>query len=183
MALMGKVCAALSSLHLTNVALAFLLKKTKINKLKSRIAPETLPMPSSSSKFKYPLAFWRMSISSMLFFAGFNMLLPELPQYFMDIGGEAEQKGYIIALFTLVAMLSRPFSGKLADTVGRVPVMFFGILIAAIAGSLYPIFTFVSGFLVLRFLLFPRWCTIYSQSHTTSSPSDHLHTRFYSKTV
>lgn len=79
------------------------------------------------------------------------MLIPELPSYLSSIGG-AEYKGLIIALFTLTAGISRPFSGKLTDTVGRVPIMAVGSIICFICGFLYPILSTVSGFLFLRLL-------------------------------
>ena len=53
-------------------------------------------------------------LSSFLFFLSFNLLLPELPDHLTRLGG-GEYKGYIIALFTLTAGLSRPFTGKLAE--------------------------------------------------------------------
>lgn len=80
------------------------------------------------------------------------MVIPEMPEYFMSIGGKAEHKGYIIALFTLVAMAARPFSGRLSDTIGRVPVMMFGVVVCIALGFLYPMLTFVWGFFVLRFI-------------------------------
>ncbi len=79
------------------------------------------------------------------------MMLPELPGYLTKMGG-AEYKGLIIALFTLMAAISRPFSGKLTDTVGRVPVMIFGSLVCVICSLMYPVLTTVSGFLFLRFI-------------------------------
>ena len=79
------------------------------------------------------------------------MLVPELPSYLTSLGGE-DYKGLIIALFTLSAGLSRPFSGKLTDTIGRVPVMIIGTLVCVVCSLLYPILTTVGGFLFLRFL-------------------------------
>ena len=79
------------------------------------------------------------------------MLIPELPAYLTGLGG-AQYKGLIIALFTLTAGLSRPFSGKLTDTIGRVPVMAVGSLVCFVCGFLYPILTSVAGFLFLRLL-------------------------------
>ncbi|NVO32472.1 MFS transporter [Hymenobacter sp. P5342] len=99
----------------------------------------------------YTAGFWLMCLSSLLFFMSFNMLLPELPDYLTSLGG-GEYKGYIIALFTLTAGLSRPFSGKLADTVGRIPVMVFGSLVCFICGFFYPFTVTVVGFLGLRLL-------------------------------
>ncbi len=81
----------------------------------------------------------------------FNMLLPELPDYLTRLGG-ADYKGFIIALFTLTAGISRPFSGKLADTVGRIPVMVFGSLVCFICGFFYPFTMTVTAFLGLRLL-------------------------------
>lgn len=79
------------------------------------------------------------------------MLIPELPAYLSALGG-SEYKGLIIALFTLTAGISRPFSGKLTDTIGRVPVMAVGSIVCFLCGFLYPILTSVAGFLFLRLL-------------------------------
>lgn len=97
----------------------------------------------------YTLQFGLVCLSSFLFSASFNMLIPELPAYLTGLGG-AEYKGLIIALFTLTAGISRPFSGKLTDTIGRVPVMAVGSLVCFVCGFLYPILTSVAGFLFLR---------------------------------
>lgn len=98
----------------------------------------------------YTPAFILLCISHALFAGSFNMMIPELPAYLTALGG-AEHKGLIIALFTLTAGISRPFSGKLADTIGRMPVMYIGVLACVVCGVLYPALAFVSGFLWLRF--------------------------------
>lgn len=91
-----------------------------------------------------------LCLSHALFAGSFNMMIPELPAYLSSMGG-AEHKGLIIALFTLTAGLSRPFSGKLTDTTGRIPVMYIGVLACVVCSLLYPALAFVSGFLWLRF--------------------------------
>ncbi len=78
------------------------------------------------------------------------MIIPELPAYLASLGGE-EYIGLIIALFTVTAGLSRPFSGKLTDRWGRIPVMVFGAIVSAIAALLYPLLSTVTGFLLIRF--------------------------------
>jgi MFS family permease len=98
----------------------------------------------------FTLDFFLLCASSFLFFSSFNMIIPELPAYLSSLGGE-DYKGLIIALFTLSAGLSRPFSGKLADKIGRIPVMMVGATVCFVVGLLYPVLTFVSGFLFLRF--------------------------------
>jgi MFS family permease len=97
----------------------------------------------------YTPQFWLLCTSSLLFFASFNMLLPELSGFLQRLGG-GEYKGLIIALFTLTAMISRPFSGRLADKVGRVPVIMVGSVVCFICSLIYPILTTVAGFMVLR---------------------------------
>lgn len=99
----------------------------------------------------YTLQFGLVCLSSFLFSASFNMLIPELPAYLAGLGGE-DYKGLIIALFTLTAAISRPFSGKLTDTIGRVPVMAVGSLVCFLCGFLYPILTSIAGFLFLRLI-------------------------------
>lgn len=99
----------------------------------------------------YTLQFGLVCLSSFLFSASFNMLIPELPAYLTGLGGE-EYKGLIIALFTITAGISRPFSGKLSDTIGRVPVMAVGSLVCFLCGFLYPILTSIAGFLFLRLI-------------------------------
>ncbi len=99
----------------------------------------------------YTTQFWLLCLSNFLFSASFQMMIPELPDYLGSMGGK-EYIGYIIALFTLTAGFARPFSGKLTDTIGRVPVMAFGSIVCFVCGGLYPFVHTIAGFLLLRFL-------------------------------
>jgi MFS family permease len=85
------------------------------------------------------------------------------------MGGGA-YKGYIIALFTLTAGLSRPFSGRLTDTIGRVPVMAIGSIVCFVCGFLYPLLTTVTGFLILR--LFHGFSTGFKPTATAAYIAD-----------
>ena len=100
------------------------------------------------------------------------MMIPELPAYLTSLGG-AEYKGLIISLFTLMAGISRPFSGKLTDTIGRVPVMIFGSLVCVVCSLLYPVLTTVSGFLLLRF--FHGFSTGFKPTATSAYGADVVH--------
>lgn len=117
----------------------------------------------------YSTQFWLLCLSSLLFFASFNMIIPELPAYLSSLGG-AEYKGLIISLFTLTAMISRPFSGKLADKIGRVPVIMFGATVCILCSLCYPLLTSVSGFLLLR--LIHGFSTGFSPTGVTAYLSD-----------
>ena len=97
------------------------------------------------------------------------MIIPELPSYLSSMGGE-NYKGFIISLFTLTAGLSRPFSGKLADTIGRRPVIFMGMVVCIICSLLYPILTSVGAFMLLR--LVHGFSTGFSPTGMTAYISD-----------
>ncbi|MEC5147738.1 MFS transporter [Chitinophaga sp. 212800010-3] len=125
-------------------------------------------MEPSSGKI-YNLHFILLCLSNALFSASFNMMIPELPAYLSKMGG-ADYKGYIIGLFTLMAGLSRPFSGKLTDTIGRVPVMIFGSLICVICSLIYPLVSSVGAFLLLRF--FHGFSTGFKPTGTSAYISD-----------
>jgi len=117
----------------------------------------------------YSLHFILLCLSNALFSASFNMMIPELPAYLTRMGG-ADYKGYIIGLFTLMAGLSRPFSGKLTDTIGRVPVMIFGSLVCVICSLMYPMISSVGAFLLLRF--FHGFSTGFKPTGTSAYVSD-----------
>lgn len=99
----------------------------------------------------YNLNFWILCFSSFLFFGSFNMIIPELPDFMRSIGG-GEYIGLHIAFFTLTAAISRPFSGKLTDRWGRVPVMVIGAIVTGVVSLFYPIVLNIYGFFFLRLL-------------------------------
>jgi MFS family permease len=126
-------------------------------------------MPGNDHTSIYSLKFWLLCASSFLFSSSFNMLIPELPAYLSSMGG-GEYKGYIIALFTLTAGISRPFSGRLTDTIGRVPVMAIGSLVCFVCGFIYPLVGTVTGFLLLR--LFHGFSTGFKPTATAAYIAD-----------
>ncbi|MDG1776969.1 MAG: MFS transporter [Crocinitomicaceae bacterium] len=100
---------------------------------------------------KYSKNFWIICFGLLFFMTSFNLILPELNEFITDIGG-GDQKGLIIALFAITALISRPFSGKLSDTIGRKKVMYIGMGVAVVVSLLYPLFTSVGLFLYLRLM-------------------------------
>lgn len=118
---------------------------------------------------QYSRNFWLLSTSSFLFFSSFTMIIPELPAYLSNMGGE-EYLGLIIALFTLTAGISRPFSGKLTDRWGRIPVMVVGAVVSGIAALLYPLLVSVPGFLLIR--LFHGFSTGFKPTGTSAYIAD-----------
>ena len=85
---------------------------------KNAATEQPLYMNFTPDEALYTRPFLLLCLSHALFAGSFNMMIPELPAYLTSLGG-GEHKGLIIALFTLTAGFSRPFSGKLADTIGE----------------------------------------------------------------
>lgn len=131
-----------------------------------------MPKSTAASTAYFNFQFGLLCFSNFLFSCSFSMMIPELPGYLTRLGG-AEYKGLIIALFTLMAGISRPFSGKLTDTVGRVPVMIFGSLVCVVCSLLYPVLTTISGFLLLRF--FHGFSTGFKPTATSAYGADVVH--------
>ncbi len=77
--------------------------------------------------------------------------MPELNGILSDLGGN-KWKGLIITVFTISAAISRPFSGKLSDFIGRKKVMYLGLVLCVIVNLLYPFTHSVFLFLVVRFI-------------------------------
>ncbi len=99
----------------------------------------------------YSASFWLTCISMLFFMTSFNLILPELNEFISRLGGEGI-KGLIITVFTISAAISRPFSGKLSDYIGRKKVMYFGIAVSMLVCLLYPLSHTIYFFLILRFL-------------------------------
>jgi MFS family permease len=102
-------------------------------------------------RFNYGSNFWLMSLSMFFFMMSFNLIMPEL-NGFLTALGSSELKGLIITLFTISAGISRPFSGKIADLVGRKTSIYIGIIICILVSLTYPIAQSLLFFFVLRFL-------------------------------
>lgn len=97
----------------------------------------------------YSHSFWLLCLASMFFFASFNMVIPEFPAFLEKLGG-ADYKQWIIASFSLVALIARPFSGKITDNIGRLPVMLFGAAVCIVSGVGYLFAGGVMVFFLLR---------------------------------
>lgn len=94
--------------------------------------------------------FWKLNFAIFFFTISYNLVIPEMNDFLTELG-RADLKGLLIGLFTISSGLVRPFSGKLADTIGRKNVMLVGIVVSLLASLLYP-FAFAAWFLlVIRF--------------------------------
>lgn len=93
-----------------------------------------------------------LALSNFMLFVAFQMLIPTLPVYITDKGGDQLAVGLVVSLFTVSALLVRPFTGKALDSMGRQPVLLGGLAIFLLAVSGYYWMASVALVLALRFV-------------------------------
>jgi len=91
-------------------------------------------------------------LMNLLLFFGFQMLLPTLPVYVLDLGGEESMAGLVIGIFTASAVLVRPYAGKLLDALGRKIVLVAGLIVFLVSVLGYNWAPTVMLLLLLRFI-------------------------------
>jgi MFS family permease len=69
----------------------------------------------------------------------FQLLLPVVPLYLLDIGGTESQVGLIFGITAGSALLLRPLTGWIADRYGRKPLFLAGNIGFLISMALYPL--------------------------------------------
>ncbi|MCD7962020.1 MAG: MFS transporter [Rikenellaceae bacterium] len=90
-------------------------------------------------------------LSNLLMFFSFYMLIPVLPFYVIGNLGTSETiAGVVIALYTISALVIRPFSGYLVDKFSRKPLylLCYGCFCAAFAG--YAVAASLMLFILIR---------------------------------
>ncbi|MBZ5602616.1 MAG: MFS transporter [Acidobacteriia bacterium] len=82
--------------------------------------------------------FWCLIAATFLGFLGFGSVLPALaPHIRLDLGASDRTVGFVIGTFSVVALCSRPFAGRLADRKGRKRAFLTGLLSCSCAGLTY----------------------------------------------
>jgi MFS family permease len=108
-------------------------------------------MASSSSGLG--ARFWCLIGATFLGFLGFGTVLPELaPHVRHDLGGSDRTVGFVIGTFSVVALCSRMFAGRLADRTGRKTAFLLGLSSCTLAGVAYLLPWGVSGIYLGRML-------------------------------
>ena len=92
-------------------------------------------------------------LSNMMIFTSFYLLLPTLPVFVTDVlKGDESNVGYIIGILSLTAVLVRPASGYILDTMSRKKVLFVSLLAFTMAMAAYNFVTSLTLLLILRAL-------------------------------
>ncbi|UKS30307.1 MFS transporter [Paenibacillus sp. HWE-109] len=110
---------------------------------------------SKQDKKQKPLwtkAFLITSLSNLLLFFSFQMLIPTIPTHVSELGGNDVQVGLVIGVFTISSLLTRPFAGRALDLLGRKHVLLVGLAICALTIAGYSYMAAIALILAARFV-------------------------------
>src|SRR5580693_24036 len=100
-----------------------------------------------------PARFWCLIAATFLGFLGFGTVLPGLaPHVRHDLGGSDRTVGFIIGTFSVIALCSRLFAGRLADHKGRKRAFLAGLGSCTLAGFAYLLPWGIGGIYLARAL-------------------------------
>ena len=94
--------------------------------------------------------FFLILVVSFLMFLSMYILLPTLPLYAQTLGGNETVAGTIVGIFTLSAVLIRPWIGNLLDRKGRKVILLIGVGIFLISVLAYNLAFSIVTLLALR---------------------------------
>ncbi|MDX8046490.1 MFS transporter [Gracilibacillus sp. S3-1-1] len=100
----------------------------------------------------WSLSFIFITVANALLFMIFEMLLPTLPLFVVDIGGSSFDVGLVTGLFMVSAILIRPFAGILLQLMDKKYLLIIGILINALATGAYYVSSDVTILFIIRLI-------------------------------
>ena len=94
----------------------------------------------------YVLALISVAVASITM----TMLMPLLPIYIKMIGGNLSLAGVVVSVFTLAALIGRPFFAMLIDKYGRKPVLIIGFTLIMIGCFTYRFIAIIGVLMIIR---------------------------------
>lgn len=91
-----------------------------------------------------------LCLANLSLFISIHVLVPTLPVYLLEIGGDQKAVGYVMAAYTIGAMTTRPIAGWLVDRYRRKKILILGMVMMLTVSMLYKFATGVSSIMVIR---------------------------------
>jgi MFS family permease len=113
--------------------------------------------PDLKSEKLWSKNFLLLLLSNAFISMNFFMLNPTFPVYIKTIDNNLGAVGILTALFTLTAMLVRPFSGMAVDRFDKKRIYFIGVLLLCVSFIGYIIFKPIPGIVFARLIHGVGW--------------------------
>ncbi|WP_404469724.1 MFS transporter [Sutcliffiella horikoshii] len=102
-------------------------------------------------------SFLMLMVGNLFVFMSFQMLIPTLPPYVKSLGATGFEIGLVTALFSIGAVLSRPFIGFMLEYRARKPLVLIGAVALLAVTIIYPLSQIVLVFLLFRLVHGLAW--------------------------
>ena len=96
-------------------------------------------------------------VGNLFVFMSFQMLIPTLPPYIQSLGASGLEIGLVTSLFSIGAILIRPFIGFMLEYKTRKPLVLIGVVLLLLITVIYPLSQVVVIFLLFRFVHGLAW--------------------------
>ncbi|KMJ57551.1 antibiotic resistance protein [Bacillus sp. LL01] len=114
-------------------------------------------VPIQKKEALWTKAFIMLMVGNLFVFMSFQMLIPTLPPYIKSLGATGFEIGLVTALFSIGAVLSRPFIGYMLEYRARKPLVLIGAVALLAVTVIYPLSQIVVIFLLFRFIHGLAW--------------------------
>ncbi|WIG39006.1 MFS transporter [Bacillus toyonensis] len=102
-------------------------------------------------------SFIQMSFAMLFLFTGFYLLVPTLPLFIKEIGGNESQVGLMMGMFTIAAVVIRPIIGGMLDQYGRRSFIISGLILFGLTMYSYNLASTIVLLAVLRVIHGVTW--------------------------
>lgn len=114
-------------------------------------------MEKAAKETLWTKSFIMLMVGNLFVFMSFQMLIPTLPPYIKSIGATGLEIGLVTALFSIGAVLSRPFIGFMLEYKARKQLVLIGAAALLAITIIYPLSSVVMIFLMFRFIHGLAW--------------------------
>ena len=102
-------------------------------------------------------SFIQMTFAMLFLFTAFYLLVPTLPLFIKEIGGNESQVGLMMGMFTIAAVVIRPIIGGMLDQYGRRSFIIFGLIFFGLTMYFYNLATTIVLLAILRIIHGVTW--------------------------
>lgn len=111
-----------------------------------------MAVPAGGQRLLTP-AFLLLGVADLAYFTAVGIAVHTLPLYATGpIGSTEAGAGLAFGAFGATALVCRPFAGRLSDTRGRIPLIVFGAVLAAVGMVLLPFVDSLAAVVAIRLL-------------------------------